>query len=243
ELQLGFLKAAAFALTWILVAQAGAAPTVTTDAAEYAAGDVAIITGVGWEPGEVVALEISQDPELHTADVLYALADLVIADELGNIHSGYVVPGHDVAQIFTLTATGESLGLTAQSWFTNDLDFTSIPVPPMSSTEPTVATDFPDYFPRETVVITGSGWEPGETVALEIVEDPISHPAELLHAIADDPGGNILAGYVVDDHDLGHTFTLTATGQTSGLTAQTTFTDAACGNGNCQGPSQGEQCD
>ena len=93
------------------------------------------------------------------------------------------------------------------------------------TTEPTVATDRPDYVPGEAATITGSGWTPGETVALEFVESPLVHPAEVIHTIADN-AGNIYAGYVVDDHDLGRTFTLTATGQTSGKTAQTTFTDA-----------------
>ncbi len=202
-------------------AQASAA-TVATDHTDYAASEVALITGSGWTPGEVVALEFAQAPQLHAADVLYTLADFVIADASGNIHSGDAVPGHNVAQVFTLTATGQTSNLTATATFTNSLN-------PAAVTSPTVTTlvqtDKGDYMPGETVIITGSGWTSGETVALEIVEAPQVHPAETLHAIADS-AGTIDAGYVVDDHDLGRTFTLTATGQTSHLTAQMTFTDA-----------------
>src|SRR5213083_821111 len=40
----------------------------------------------------------------------------------------------------------------------------------------TVATDQPDYHPGQTVVITGSGWEPGETVDMILHEDPPLDP-------------------------------------------------------------------
>ena len=88
----------------------------------------------------------------------------------------------------------------------------------------TVTTDRNDYLPGDTVFITGSGWDSGETVALEIVENPLIHPAETLIVTADDMG-DISAEYAIQEHDLGQAFKLTATGQTSGLTAQTTFTD------------------
>lgn len=95
----------------------------------------------------------------------------------------------------------------------------------------TVATDQLDYSPGEIVIVTGAGWEASETVSLYIEEDPIIHPAQTLYATAD-VDGNIYNGeYVIQDHDIGQTFTLTGTGQSSGLTAQTTFTDGLCGDG------------
>src|SRR5262245_22660793 len=209
DLRAASLRAAVCALSLILAPRASAAPTMTTDAGEHAAGDVAVVSGSGWQPGEVIEIEIAQDPELHPVDLLYTLADAVIADEMGHFHSGYVVPGYDEAQIFTVTATGVMSGQTVQTWFTNELDFMSLPVPPVSSEEPMVTTDKPDYYPGETAVITGAGWLPGEVVALEFAEEPVSHPAELLHAIADQPDGKFVAGYVLDDHDFGHLFTLT----------------------------------
>src|SRR5437867_2489756 len=166
---LALIAAAFFSLS----SQASAA-TVRTGQTDYAAGDIAFITGSGWEPGEIVALEFTEAPLLHPADTLYTVAE-VIADGAGNIYSGYVVPGHDVGQTFTLTATGQTSGLTVQTTFTNNLGSASTPVP---LTTTLLETDKTSYIPGETVIITGSGWGLSETVALEIVEDPLIHPAE-----------------------------------------------------------------
>jgi hypothetical protein len=100
----------------------------------------------------------------------------------------------------------------------------------------TVATDYPDYAPGEVVAITGAGWEPGETVVLVLHEDPAECPERELTAIADDEGDIANSDFVVDEHDVGVTFSVTATGLTSGLTAETTFTDA-CGQGQVADPT------
>lgn len=79
--------------------------------------------------------------------------------------------------------------LVSQTTFTNSLNSTSTAsLPTTPTTVATVMTDKSDYIPGETVLITGSGWEPGETVALELVEEPLIHPAETLYAIADAEG-------------------------------------------------------
>jgi hypothetical protein len=91
----------------------------------------------------------------------------------------------------------------------------------------TVSSDKEDYQPGDTITVTGAGWEPGETVSLLFHEevDPPIHPDKTLSAVAD-PNGRVLSHeYEVEETDLGVRFTLTATGQTSGRTAQTTFTD------------------
>ena len=36
-------------------------------------------------------------------------------------------------------------------------------------------TDQEDYAPGETVIVTGTGWEPGETVSMQFHEDPVVH--------------------------------------------------------------------
>src|SRR2546422_5712540 len=81
----------------------------------------------------------------------------------------------------------------------------------------TVATDKADYAPGENVVITGSGWEPGETVNLVLYEDPALDPPLQLTAVADANGDFMNADFIVDVFDIGVTFTLTATGDPSGL--------------------------
>ncbi|MDQ5857382.1 MAG: immunoglobulin domain-containing protein, partial [Acidobacteriota bacterium] len=94
-----------------------------------------------------------------------------------------------------------------------------------SSSSATVTTDKTDYAPGETVTITGTGWLPGETVTLNIHRDTNNPPDTVLSAVADLTGNITNSEYVVQEYDLGVTFLLTATGQTSGFTAQTTFTD------------------
>jgi hypothetical protein len=92
----------------------------------------------------------------------------------------------------------------------------------------TVRTDKEDYQPGDTVTVTGAGWEPGETVSLLFHEDldPPAHPDKTLSAVADSLGHIFNHEYGIDEADEGVRFTLTATGETSGRTAQATFTDA-----------------
>jgi hypothetical protein len=90
----------------------------------------------------------------------------------------------------------------------------------------TVSTDKGDYAPGEVVIITGSGWTVGETVMMVLHEEPQLDPDVTLTSIADEEGNIINAIWSPDGNDIGLTFTLTATGQTSNLTAQTTFTDS-----------------
>src|SRR5207302_5593493 len=89
-----------------------------------------------------------------------------------------------------------------------------------------IATDKRDYAPATTVIMTGHGWAPGETVTIELVEDPMldTHPA--LTAVADSSGNWTNTEFSPDEHDVSVRFIATATGGTSGMRAQTTFTDA-----------------
>lgn len=88
----------------------------------------------------------------------------------------------------------------------------------------TVTTDREDYQPGMTVLITGAGWTPGETITLHLdMSCGCAHPD--WHSTAHADGALTNSDFVIQPHHLGVTFLLTATGQTSGLTAQTTFTD------------------
>jgi hypothetical protein len=91
----------------------------------------------------------------------------------------------------------------------------------------TVKTDAADYPPGSTVMITGSGWQPGETVTLTLLESPLidTHPA--MTAVADGNGNILNDKFSPDEHDVNIRFYLTAVGSQSGLQAQNTFTDAA----------------
>ncbi len=89
----------------------------------------------------------------------------------------------------------------------------------------TVKTDKDDYAPGETVIISGSGWEPGETVTLLLHEDvnPPFHEDRTLRAVADAAGNIVNDKFRPVKHDIAVRFYLTATGANS--QAQTTFTD------------------
>ncbi len=96
-----------------------------------------------------------------------------------------------------------------------------------SSTElygfPTVKTDKGDYAPGETVIISGSGWQPGETVTMVLHELADFHGDRILTAVADGIGNIFDNEYSPEEHDIGVRYYLTASGSIS--QAQTTFTD------------------
>src|SRR4029077_1644642 len=85
-------------------------------------------------------------------------------------------------------------------------------------------TDKDDYAPGTFVTITGSGWQPGETVNMVLSETgPTPDPDVPLTAVADINGNIINDLWAPDQHDIGMRFYLRATGSAS--TAQLTFTD------------------
>jgi hypothetical protein len=93
-----------------------------------------------------------------------------------------------------------------------------------------VTTDQSDYPPGATVTITGSGFQPGETVQLQVLRidlDENSGPEHDPWPVTADGNGNFQTTWYVTYDEAGATLQLTATGLTSGLTAQTTFTDSA----------------
>jgi hypothetical protein len=103
----------------------------------------------------------------------------------------------------------------------------------------TVKTDKGDYSPGEYANVSGSGWQPGETVTFTFHEDLATpfHPDEVETAVAD-PYGNVSGvQYLLEEHDLGLRYYLTAVGAAS--QARTTFTDARNWNLNFAGTGTG----
>src|SRR6266540_2142901 len=95
------------------------------------------------------------------------------------------------------------------------------------SSPASVTTDVLDYPPGTPVIITGRGFQPNELVDLTFHEDPHTH-AENVRTVQADASGNFTYNqYAPEEHDLGVVYILGAKGQSSGLTAQTTFHDAA----------------
>lgn len=96
--------------------------------------------------------------------------------------------------------------------------------------------------PGETVIITGSGWQPDETVSLLLQEVPKTHDDRMLEATADAAGNIFNDQFAPEEHDAGVRFYLTASGAAS--QAQTTFKDAPpkinldqCRNGPATSPT------
>src|SRR5437763_9487911 len=92
----------------------------------------------------------------------------------------------------------------------------------------TLTTDQQDYAPYTYVYMTGTGFAPGETVNMIVVQlspNPASY--EPWDVVADANGNFQTSWYVFSEELIGATMQATATGQTSQLTASATFTDAA----------------
>lgn len=83
-------------------------------------------------------------------------------------------------------------------------------------------TDQFDYTPGSTAVISGSGFQPGETIQLNVVGTNGTNSSRTLTDGAD---GNFTANWYVDPSNVNSTLTATATGLSSGLTAKATFMD------------------
>ena len=89
----------------------------------------------------------------------------------------------------------------------------------------TIETDKEDYAPGDTVIMFGSGWEPFETVELLLQQSPGEWNDRVFITVADANGDILDDSFVVEWHHFHASFLLTATGLSSGLTAETTFTD------------------
>src|SRR5207245_2236405 len=87
----------------------------------------------------------------------------------------------------------------------------------------TITTDAADYPPGTSVNITGSGWQPGETVSLTLLESPYYDTHGPYTAVADSNGRISNSDFAPDEEDLNIRFYLTARGSVS--QAQATFTD------------------
>src|SRR6266542_4845178 len=118
------------------------------------------------------------------------------------------------SQIFNLAASrAASVG---QSEATNE-----------ATNEATLTSDQEDYPPYSYVYFHGTGFQPGETVNMIVVElDPVQQSFEPWDVVADENGNVATSWYISSEELIGATMQVTATGQTSGLTASATFTDS-----------------
>jgi hypothetical protein len=89
---------------------------------------------------------------------------------------------------------------------------------------PTITSDLPDYPPGATVNLTGSNWQPGESVHINVNDDVgQSWSYDSNPDVIADESGNISHSFILPNWFVA-TYTVTATGATSGV-ATSTFTD------------------
>ena len=134
-------------------------PSISNDRSDYAPGDAVALSGAGWEAGEAVHVLVDDDQDVpwsHEAE-LTAAAD-------GTVSDSFDLP--DLAAAFSVTATAPSG--TASSTFT-----ATTPAPPPSAPTgtPTLDSDEEEYAPGAAVALTGSDWQPGDTVHLAVDDD------------------------------------------------------------------------
>jgi hypothetical protein len=122
-------------------------------------------------------------------------------------------------------AAGVSLDVVGQTGTTQGGQVVLLTMEGGNAAGALVKTDKDDYAPGQTVTITGTGWQPGETIKLTLHMDPLRDSDTELTATADASGAFSNTDFAPADYDLGVRFVLTALGQASGRRAQATFTD------------------
>lgn len=123
-------------------------------------------------------------------------------------------------------ASSASLNITGAGATLGAASTTSSSTSTATASAPTITTDKPDYLPGDTVTFTGTGFAAGDTVTITVHEDPTwNYPDRQFVAVADANGAFTNRDMIVQQLDLGVTFTATAVAVPSGFVAQTTFTD------------------
>ena len=87
---------------------------ISTNKMDYTPGEIAVIAGRGFQPGESVRLKIHEDP--HTPQ---ERGFDVVADENGNFTGDYLVTEYDLDMKFIVGARGLTSGFTAQTSMTD----------------------------------------------------------------------------------------------------------------------------
>jgi hypothetical protein len=180
-----------------LEARVALSSLVSPNETAYAPGETALFALRGFQKGETVDVQV-----LHTDGTPFTGSGLISvrdggAGDLdgvvnGNLLVSYVLPLHAAGSWSQVTARGESSGLSAEAtfkWIT-----------------PWVLTDKPDYAVGETVNITGGGWQPGETVQLQVLHtDGITNnaPEHIPWDVVADTSGRIASTWTVQADERG----------------------------------------
>ncbi len=103
------------------------APTIQSDKADYAPGELVTLTGGGWQPGESVHINVND-----TYGATWSRNVDVIGDASGNITDSFNLPNAFVSD-YDVTATGAQSG-TVTTTFTDSQPNAVSVAPPLSNT-------------------------------------------------------------------------------------------------------------
>jgi hypothetical protein len=95
------------------------APTIASDQADYAPGDLVTLTGMNWAPGESVHIFVNDD-----AGITWSRNADVVADASGGIVDQFNLPNWFVAT-YSVTATGQLSGVATTTFTDADIRFLS----------------------------------------------------------------------------------------------------------------------
>jgi VCBS repeat-containing protein len=186
--------------------------TVSTDKPAYAPGETAAVAAIGFQPGESVDLQVVRSDGTTYAPVA------IVDDAQGDLQTTWVLPDDSPGYTFRLTATGETSGEVAQASFGG-----------LTTWVEALPTD---YAPGQTANILAGGFQVGEAVDFQVTNLTNGHVYSGWSVTDGSAGdgdgatdGHIQTGWLVPGDAANSLLQLTATGETSALTAQNTFTD------------------
>jgi hypothetical protein len=174
--------------------------TLQADSSRYQPGQTAHATGSGYGSACNLTVSVSGPASYSTVATTDSNGSLSFSYPLGSAQGEYTVA----------TFIGDDTDPWTSIAFTNGAY---------------VEADMPDHARGNRVTLTGAGWQPGETVSL--IVDELDGPDEdvILTAVADVSGKISNGDFVTDPGDVRIHFRVTATGQSSGSSTQTRFTD------------------
>ncbi|HEV2827292.1 MAG TPA: hypothetical protein VGW76_06770 [Pyrinomonadaceae bacterium] len=181
--------------------------SISTAKKGYVPGEAVSFRAEGFRPGETVTLRIthldgtSETSDTHNWQSIRAGEDGTFTASISMARDTF---GHD----FVVTAHGEWSGANASAVF---------------SQVALIATNKSSYDQGETAALVGSYFANKEPVTIQVTDSAGNKLREPLVAYANESGQLVANWLVSPDEATGSTVLVTATGDLSGLTAQTTL--------------------
>jgi hypothetical protein len=213
------------------VTAAQAPTTVSVNPTSVAAGGTVTVTGAGFQPNETVRVQLTTNPPIvqpsNPPQFPGPTLTTVTADGSGNFTATNVtIPSDQPAGGFAVGAVGGTSGQTA---------FTPLTIT-AAQTPATVSVNPASVAAGGTVTVTGAGFQPGETVRVQLTSNPPllqpSNPPQfggptLTTATANGSGSFTATNVTIPSDQPAGGFAVGAVGGTSGRTAFTPLTITA----------------